>query len=104
MGAVANAATLARDQAFRDRALAALVYQARHVIGDPQSTAQGKAFASSVVRNPLSYSETAAWAMAADPAIASIGSSAASIPEGTLLDQVLAAWPYLAAIAAPYPA
>lgn len=101
MGALANAASLAREQVFRDRALAALVYQARNVIANPPSN-EAKALAVSLIRNPESYENTAAWSLATDPTIASLGSTAANVPEATLLDRALVAWPYLASSLGPY--
>lgn len=103
MGAVANAAALATDPEFRDRALAALVYQARNVIADEGATARAQSFARQVVRAPMSYAETVAWVMAADPQVASLGATAASVPEDTLLGRVLSAWDYLSGALGPYP-
>lgn len=102
MGAVANAATLARDAMFRDRVLAALVYQARVVVADEQRPRAERALAAAVVRAPLSFAETAAWVLAADPQVAA-NATASTVGEQLLLDRVMVAWPYLAGVAGPYP-
>lgn len=102
MGALGNAAVLARDPVFGDRVLAALVYQARVVVADDTRPRAERALAAAVVRAPASFAETVAWALAADPQIAATGSSGATVPEQLILDRVLAAWPYLAGLAGPY--
>lgn len=113
MGALANAAVLAKDSVFRDRALAALIYQARRVMTEPESTPNHTfrlSFARSVVRSPEMYLPTAGWVMACDPTIATlaqvatvvnaatgVGTNAgAAVVEQVLLDSMLAAWDYLA--------
>lgn len=103
MGSLANAAALARDAAFKDMAFAALVYQARVVLTEVESTPNHtfrKAFAQSVLRQPEGYQSTTTWVMACDPAIASLGATAASVPEAALLSAVLKAWDYLAMLTA----
>lgn len=102
MGALANAAALARDQEFRARALAAAIYQARSVIVDPASIGTVRErFATQLLLGPAGFMDSVAWALAADPAVATLGSTAAAVPEQTMLDQTLAAWDYLAAALVP---
>lgn len=95
MGAIANAAILARDTDFRDRVLAAVCFYARQVMAEPQSTDNyifRTTYARSVLGNPLAYIDSFAWTIAADPTIAILGSTANAVGEDVLMGRVAVAW------------
>lgn len=85
---VANAARLARDPAFQDRALIAALREAISVLREPEDTANHVfrvAYAQSILRSPESYQATVSWVLAAAPQLAE-ASTADAVP-----DQVMAA-------------
>lgn len=95
MGALANAALLARDEVFRDRVLAAVAFHARAVLSESPDTPNHifrAQYARSVLMSPMDYLDSFAWTIAADMLIASLGGDAAAIPEDKLLDRVGVAW------------
>lgn len=99
MSVLSNAAKLAQSDLFRDTCLAALVYQARVVIAEPEETEyheQRMMYAYAVINSPESYRETVTWVVASDPTIATIGDSPEMIPDSHILGSVAEAWNYLA--------
>lgn len=101
MGSLSNAASLAQDTTFRSMTLSALVYQARQVAAeDPATTGHQRRmlYAQAIINNPTQYLDSISWTIAADNSIASLGSTAADVPEATLLQAVETAWDYLAGL------
>lgn len=105
MGALANAAALARNNTFRDQALAATVYNARLVIQEvnigepvPPSSYTRFNFARQVLLGPAGYIDSVAWTLACDPAIATVATAGnpALVSESLLLNTVENTWDYLA--------
>lgn len=95
MGALANAALLSRDGVFRDRVLAAVIFHARAVLSESPDTPNHifrAQYARSVLLSPMDYMDSFSWTIAADLQIASLGDSAAAIPEDKLLARVGVAW------------
>lgn len=91
---LAAAAERACDDNFRGRVTAALVHQARMVLGHAPESDQSefsRGYAAAVARGPAAFTESAAWVIATDPAIA-----AATPGDNAVLAAVESAWPYLA--------
>lgn len=99
MSVLSNAAKLAQSDLFRDTCLAALVYQARVVIAEPEETEyheQRMMYARAAINDPEAYRTTVTWVVASDPTIATIGDDPAEIPDSHILGSVSTAWNHLA--------
>lgn len=89
------AATLARDETFRDKVLVAVITQARITLVStgPDDDLVRAGYARSVLQNPLNYQESFAWAMAADEAIvAQAVKKIDDITDAMLMQRVSVAW------------
>lgn len=95
MGALANAAVVARDQTFRDQVVAGLVYRARQILASPSGVSEfGVAYAKMVAAHPETEAESAYWVVATDNDIATAG--LAGLTEQMVIQAITTAWPYLA--------
>lgn len=104
MGALANAAALIQDATFAQWMTAAAAYQARLVIGEPESTpdhAIRLVLAKEVAVSPHSAAARLVTIVGTDPAIAAQGDNPAAIPEADILAAVAAVWTTLAHLIHP---
>lgn len=102
MSDIVNGALLARDEAFRDRALIAAVRQALAVMAEPEDTPNRtfrQGYASSLLKGPAHYQDTVVWVLAADPTVAAEGATSDEITDAVMSARVAAVWNYLAALA-----
>lgn len=98
MGALANAALVARDQTFRDQVVAGLVYRARQVLNpgptDPAPSEFSVAYAKMVAAQAENEAERAYWVVATDSDVAAAGLT--GLTEAMVIQAITRAWPYLA--------
>lgn len=101
---LANAATLMRDETFRDWIMAAAVYQARQVIVEPDTTANHairERLAQDVIVSPAILVERLVNVIATDPDVAAKGNTVDLIGQTIILQKVAAIWTHLARLAYP---
>jgi hypothetical protein len=96
MALLSNAAALANDPDFRNRVTAAAVGRARSGISNPDAGIHAINFARAIVQNPTIYVHAFAWAIATDPAIASLGATGAAVPDEAILASMQPVWAAMA--------
>ena len=98
MGALQNAVQIGSADDFKNRVLAAMIYNARMIVVNNNASDRDRGLASGVLTDRVAFQNRFAWIIAADPEIAGATGNSTQISDEIIITKVQEAWPYIAGL------